>query len=585
MSIPTSKSTHAEIHAAAQLFRKGRKAEAFLAYERIAKQAGDDPAVNRQLGLLCTEFGRLDDAIAHLRVAVENDPDNAQNLSDLGVALHQDFQFDEAYDVFERSVSLDDEMMLAHHGLGAILMHRQDFAAARAPLERAHKLKPKDASVRTNLALTLAHLNEHELALEHAEKALAQDRSSAAAHYAKGRILTELGRTDDALRFLTATIRRHPEFGGAYDLLARLKKFSAEDEPFIRMTERALEQSMPANERRGLHSSLGKMYDDCRNYEQAYEHYRRANILQKKPYDIRRDYKRLKQSRKIFNKEFIRERQAHGHKSDEPVFVVGMPRSGTTLIERLIAAHPRGAGAGELPDIQRIANEFMPHDNLTRASSFVRERLTSEAIREAGEEYLVALRRGHVGAERIVDKMPGNYADLGLITVLFPNARIIHAKRNPLDSCLSCYFQNFAQIRWANDFAVIGEVYRIYQEFMAHWHKVLPEGKIIEIQYEDLIEDPETHGRRLLEGCGLSWDAKSLEFYRQKGIVKTASLWQVRQPIYKTSRRRWMNYAPYIGELANALAPYLQDDRALLAEHGITLDSGGRGGWLKRMFG
>ena len=195
------------------------------------------------------------------------------------------------------------------------------------------------------------------------------------------------------------------------------------------------------------------------------------------------------------------------------------------------------------------------------------------------------MRQAREHAGRIVDKQPFNYYHLGLISVLFPNATIVHAVRHPLDVCLSCYFQNFTELPWTNDFGSIASFYRLYREFMDYWRKVLPEGKIVDFEYESVVEDPETQGRRLLEACGLRWDAGVLEFYRQEGVVRTASMWQVRQPIYRGSRMRWKNYAGHLRALASDLAEYLQEDREELAEFGIEIPRSSGIGWIRRLTG
>jgi hypothetical protein len=204
-------------------------------------------------------------------------------------------------------------------------------------------------------------------------------------------------------------------------------------------------------------------------------------------------------------------------------------------------------------------------------------------MRDLAERYLDILRQGREPAARIVDKLPTNFLFLGLITALFPNATIIHAIRHPLDSCLSCYFQNFTSIRWANDLGVISQVYTVYRKSMANWERVLPEGSILHVRYEELVEDPQTHTRRMIEACGLEWDESVLDFFQKKSVVRTASIMQSRQPIYKTSKQRWVNYAQHLQPLVSGISEYLDDDKPLLAEHGLELRS--NTGWLKRMFG
>ena len=573
----------AEIQKAVRHLRNGRRVDALLVYDEVAKRAGDSVAVHVGLGHLCSELGNRRQAVTHYRTAVDHEPDNAHYLGHLGIALQQMGQAEEAFEILTRAMAGNAEIPSVLHGLGIIFMDRADYAQARNYLEKAQQMTPGDGNIRTNLATVLARVNEHELALKHAEKGLKLNPTNRNAHYAVGRVLTELGRGDEAIRHFEKTIRQHKTFGGAYDLLARMKKFTASDRPFIDKTEKVLQQGMPAKERACVHFALGKMYDDCGEWEKAFEHFGQANLLQKKDYDMKRARQHFKQMKKIFNAQSLQEYQVLGHASEQAVFIVGMPRSGTTLMEHMIASHPKATGAGELPEIPRISRLISPEDGRRYSAATARSMLTDENITNYAESYLGVLQQGANGADRIVDKLPGNVFYLGLISILFPNATIIHATRHPLDTCLSCYFQNFTNVRWANDLAVIADIYDLYREVIAYWQSVLPKGKIVDVHYEQLIEEPEVHGRQMLEACGLDWDRENLEFYKKDKVVRTASLWQVRQPIYQSSKKRWKNYAAHIGQLADALSDYLQDDREELANHAIDLAAPSRMSWWNKL--
>lgn len=571
-----------EIGKAAQALRNGRRAEAVALYEDIAAKARDDVAAQVQLGHLCNELDVPDRAAVHYAAALEAEPGNAQYLAFLAVAYQQHGRQEDAFPLFERAESIDAGIFEVLHGLGIYYLWRSDYRKARDYLDRALQRRPGDAGVHTNLATTLSHLDEHELALQHARRALKIDPSARNAHYAVGGILTQLGRTDEAIRHFEQTIRQHKTFGAAYDLLARVKKFTDADRAFIERTEKILERGMPARERFCIHYALGKMYDDCKQWDKAFAHFTQANLLKKRPFDLKEERKVFRQMQRVFTAASLAGYRTMGDDTDQPVFIVGMPRSGTTLMERMIASHPLGAAAGELDEMTHIAAEVSESATSKDYAVKMRRNLTPENIRRYAERYLRVLRQGREGAERIVDKMPGNYRNLGLIAVLFPNATIIHSIRNPLDTCLSCYYQNFTNIRWANSFDSIAAMYGLYRDAMAYWRSVLPAGKIIDVRYEELIDDPESECRRLLDACGLEWDDRSLDFHRDGGAVKTASLWQVRQPIYKSSAMRWTNYAPHLAELAGYLATYLQEDRQRLAEHGIDLPAPRRG-WFRRL--
>lgn len=571
----------ADIREASLLLRKDRRPDALLIYHDVKKQAGRDAVVRHELGQLCEQFGDVDEAITHYRVAAEEAPDIPYYLSALGIAYLNSGELDAARETLEQAMNLKADMPEVLHGLGIYAMRRADYLSAVDYLERSARAKPGDASVRINLAMSLTKLNQHERALEHARKAVKLDNSDAGAQLALCTTLTEIGQLDEAVRHLEAAVRKNRSFGPAYDLLARIKKFSPADDTFIGKAEKVLDQSMPAHERYTLHYALGKMHDDCGRYEEAFAHYRQANTLQRKDYDSSVDQTLLRDMKKAFTAAAIQTLSAGGHASAEPVFIVGMPRSGTTLMEQMIASHPLGAGAGELPEIPRLAGSILPAGSRRKIAARARAELTADRISEHAEHYLSVLRQGQPdAAERIVDKMPSNFFFVGLIHCLFPNATVIHAIRHPLDICLSCYFQSFAELPWSNDFMTIARMYGVYRDAMDYWHRVLPAGKILDVHYEQLVDDTDAQARRMISGCGLPWDDQVLDFYEQKRVVKTASIAQSRQPIYKSSKKRWMNYAPHLSELANELQEYLVDDREKLAEFGIRLRR--RGSLLKR---
>lgn len=580
---PDSKSVIADIQKAAQLLKSGQRGGAVALYHQIAGRAGSSPVVQLQLGFLCEQIGDVDQAITHYEVAVEGDTKNPANLGILGVAYLNSGELGKSGEVLKRALSLNPNSIEVNHGLGVYYMRQADYESAVGFLEHAAALKPGDPSIRVNLATTLSRLDRFEDAHDHIKKALKLDDSSPNAHLRYGEILAQTGDIESATRHMEAALRKHPGNGGLYDQLARYRKFSKEDAALIMKAEKALSRSMRPRERCGLLYALGKMHDDCREYEKAFGYYEQANLLKKKPYDVHLDDKLRRAQAKTFSASFLDEVRDRGHESKQPVFIVGMPRSGTTLMEQIIGGHPDGAGAGELPAIPAISNELFDATRGLRPADKVRAELTAGKLGELAERYLGILQQGRGSVARIVDKLPSNFLFLGLIRAIFPNATIIHAIRNPLDCCLSCYFQNFTDLRWANDLEVISKIYGIYRNSMADWEKTLAPGSILHVRYEDLVEDPETHARRMIEACGLDWDESVLKFFRQKSIVRTASIMQSRQPIYKTSKQRWTNYAQHLQPLVSGIKDYLGDDKELLAEHGLELRS--NGGWLRKVFG
>jgi len=580
---PDSKSLIADIQKAAQLLKSGQRSGAVALYHQIAGRAGSSPVVQIQLGFLCEQIGDVDQAIIHYEIAVEGDKENPANLGILGVAYLNAGELGKSGEVLKRALSLNPDSIEANHGLGVYHMRQADYESAVGFLEHAAALKPGDASIRGGLATTLSRLDRFEEAHDHIKRALKLDNSNPDVHLRYGEILAQTGDIESATRHVEAALRKHPGNGGLYDQLARYRKFSNEDAALIKKAEKALSRGMPPRERWGLLYALGKMHDDCGEYEKAFGYYEQANLLKKKPYDVDRDDKLRRAHAKTFSASFLDEVRSWGHESKQPVFIVGMPRSGTTLMEQIIGGHPDGAGAGELSTIPTISKELFDATRVLKPADKVRAELTAGKIGELAERYLGILQQGRGSAARIVDKLPTNFLFLGLIKAVFPNATIIHAVRNPLDSCLSCHFQNFTSLRWANDLDVISRIYGIYRKSMADWEKTLEPGSILHVRYEELVEDPETHARRMIEACGLEWDESVLEFFRRKSIVRTASIMQSRQPIYKTSKQRWTNYAQHLQPLVSGIADYLRDDKDLLAEHGLELRS--NGGWLRKVFG
>ncbi len=581
MNEADSKKLIEQIQEAAKLLRGGNRSEALLIYHEVKEASERHPPVELQLGYLCEEFGDIDEAITHYEIVAEQAPDQAQVLSVLGRAYLHAHELDKAFEVLEKAVELDPDIVEAQHGLGAYYMRRLDYENAIGPLERACELRPRDVGVRINLASTLEKLNRHEEALSNINRALQLDKKSPNGHLVMVEILSRTGDMEGAQKQVEKLVKLQPQFGAAYDQLARIRKFTDDDLPLIRQAEKALKHGMPPKERCNLLFAIGKMYDDCGRYDEAFASYQQANLLRKHRYDIDSDADLVKALHRAFTAKNISTLAKNGNPSAKPVFIVGMPRSGTTLMERIIASHPQGGGAGELPQMISAGHKMFPKGERRKSLKQLQDDLSKDRIEQFTEDFLRVLEQAKGDATRIVDKMPGNARFLGFIHVLFPNATIIHAMRHPLDSCLSCYFQNFAELWWSNDLPVIAREYTLYRKSMEYWKSVLPEGTILDVQYESLVEDPETHARRMLDAIGLDWDPAVLEFYRKKGVVRTASVAQTRQKIYKSSRARWMNYAEHLGPLVDGIAPYLEDDRELLAEHDIELPSGG--GWLKRL--
>jgi hypothetical protein len=334
---------------------------------------------------------------------------------------------------------------------------------------------------------------------------------------------------------------------------------TAGDSAWLKEAQRIVGLPPPPSREVHLRYALGKYFDDVAEYEQAFMNYRRANELAARArpaHDRRRVSAGIDQLIEL-GQEWVSRMRNDANRSERPVFIVGMPRSGTTLAEQILASQGAVFGAGELPFWTTAASRHAATRDGDGAA-----RGGGEAARDVGEsgegaslarlakEYLSLLRRLSADALRVVDKMPGNFLYLGLLHAALPQARIIHLRRNPIDTCLSIYFQNFGALHsYANDLEDLAHYYREYVRIMDHWRRILPAGVVLEVWYEELVEDPETWSRRMLEFIGLPWVASCLDFHRSTRPISTFSKWQARQKISASSIGRWRNYARFLGPL------------------------------------
>jgi tetratricopeptide (TPR) repeat protein len=366
--------------------------------------------------------------------------------------------------------------------------------------------------------------------------------------------LTTLGRFDEAVAAFEAALAGQPGSPDAiYQMMLATKSRSTPE--MAARIESLLKVDRPSDQKIMLHFALGKISDDMRDYARAFENYRAGNDLAaaKAPFDAAAWRAHVERSIADFPAEFFARRKSFGVDSRRPVFIVGMPRSGTTLVEQILAAHPSVAAGDGLEAMPLIATG-LPRRLGTAAPFPQCLGEVSEALsRELAGEYLAALERVDKSAARVTDKLPLNFLNLGLIALLFPNAAVIHCRRDPVDTCLSCYFTRFSShLNFSFGLESLGAYYRGYRRAMAHWQKVLPI-PILDVDYEELIADQEATSRRLVAHCGLAWDDRCLAFHETARPVMTASNWQVRQPLYKSAVARWRNYEAFLGPLRAAL--------------------------------
>ena len=556
-----------EINKAFQLIERGKINDAENILNEISATKTDDPEIITQMGRLAFVLGEDVFAAYSFSRVIEIQPENAYVKYLLARVYFKSGRPSPALKLCNEAIEINPNLEGPYIILGQEAAERSDYVRSVEYLEKAIQLKPSEPFAYREIISSLRELDRYEEALKYAEKFL-RLQPIAVNYIPISRVLVELGRMVEATSYLEKALRIDSTCGYVYNELAVIKKFSLDDNELIKKAEKALLQSLPALQRSLIHFSLGKIYNDLKEWDKAFEHYKQGNLVGKAGVEPTALYERTDDAKKAYSKKRLKQEDLFGSDSDVPVFIVGMPRSGTTLTEQIIASHPDAEGAGELSEIIKIHAIVCGAGNLS--SKELDKKLSKENLVKYAADYLQVLCKGREGAIRIVDKMPDNFMFLGLIHMLFPKARIIHVARNPLDTCLSCYFQAFASVPETYDLDWLVKRYRFYRKTMSYWKRMLPEGAILDIKYEELIEDPELQSRRIIEFCELPWDDSCLDFHRKKRAISTASVWQARQPIYTSSRKRWHNYAPYIEKLVSGLGDYLdEEDIAELRERGI----------------
>jgi tetratricopeptide (TPR) repeat protein len=479
-------------------------------------------------------------------------PLQADALNLLGVLCAQEGQPEAAIHLLTRAAAARPKDGDILNNLGRFLLETWRFEEARDPLERAVALQPYDVNARYNLAGVLRQLGESERALELWSEVLADDAHVRSTRIGMIEILSELGRFEEAEAAAREALEAIPETSAAYLCLARIRRFDTDD-GFLQMIERRIPLAPTGMDEALLRFAAGKVCEDLKRYDDAFDHFALANSKAHAEFDLGRAEAARRAQAWVFTEAFFRDRQGWGFDSEAPVFIVGMPRSGTSLVEQMLAAHPEVCGLGEITAFERAARlsaDISPADEPYPLSV---PDLTHFGAEMLGRRYMTAISRRATGARRIIDKTPHNFEHLGLIALTLPRAKIIHCRRAPIDTCLSCWTTPFADPHAFNrSFADLGAYYRGYRMLMDHWRQVLPI-QVLDVDYEELVRAPEAQARRMVDFLRLDWTPEVLAFHRDKRAVRSPALWQVRQPLYASSIGRWRNYAGRLDALREAL--------------------------------
>jgi tetratricopeptide (TPR) repeat protein len=534
----------------------GRFAGAAEVYREAVRAEPDSVPPLLNLGKILNVLGAWPEAVAVLRHAVALAPADAQVHQQLGMALSETGHGDEALGHFEKAVALAPDRSDVHCDLGAMLLKLKRPQQAAESYRRALTITPRSPAALCGLGETMGVLSQHDEAVSCFDRAIALAPDFALAHFNRGTALTYLGRKQDAAKAFVRAAELDPGSMAFRRALLGLEKVSTGNEHLKALEALAAGRRDPA-ENIALHFALAKAYDDIGDHSRAMTEWRQGNAAKRSlsRYDIENDLARFRAIAATFTAGFLSAQAASGETSDVPVFVIGMPRSGTTLVEQILASHPDVFGAGE----QVILPDFINSGRAGRDFPASVGALGREEWRALGADYVERLRALAPQAARITDKLPLNFQLVGLIRIALPHARVVHVMRNPLDTCFSCYSVLLDDdLDFSCDLADLGRYYRGYRGLMDHWRTVLPPDAMLEIRYESLVADIETQARRLVDYCGLPWDARCLAFHETDRPVETASVLQVRRPLYDTSVGRAARYAAWLEPLRHALGDALE---------------------------
>jgi tetratricopeptide (TPR) repeat protein len=469
--------------------------------------------------------------------------------------------FDDAQLLLEAALDLEPDYRAARFDYAQVLAKRHMHQRAREEAEKLLAADPADRNSRTLYALTCVGLGQHERAIELYQELLPGATQPAELHLSVAHSLKTLGRTEEAIAEYHVAAATRPGYGDAWWSLANLKTYRFTDRELEEM--RAVEAATTTSvvDRYHLCFALGKALEDREAYEMSFEYYARGNALKRSASHYRMEVleRNTRMQIEVCTPELFARNRDAGAPDPDPIFIVGLPRSGSTLIEQILASHSAVEGTQELGDVPRIVTDLRGREmepDQPRYPAVLGE-MSATDFRRLGEQYLHDTRVYRTGKARFIDKMPNNFRHIGLIQLMLPNAKIIDARREPMACCFGNLKQLFA---YGQEFSYgiedIASYYRTYLELMGHWDAVLP-GRVLRLHYEDLVEDLEGHVRRLLEYCGLEFEPACVEFYRTERSVRTASSEQVRQPIYREGLEQWRHYEPWLGPLREALGDAL----------------------------
>ena len=536
--------------------------------DAVLKQAASMSPVQAKLEEATRLFiaGKFRESEKLTQALVRENPDNVNAALLLARIAIMAKCFEDARVILERITQTKPRFVAAWHDLATVLKELHHYEEAVSILENAVSIEPNNALTHYYHGAALAMAARPEDAVDAYRTAVTLDPKIPGAHIGLGHVLKTVGDQEGGIEAYRQAIELRPNFGETYYSLSNLKTFRFNDSEIENMQTRLANDKLPIDCRVHFAFSIGKAFEDQKQYDNAFEHYRLANQLHRDSiaYDPVQTEVAHRRMCEIFDDEFFARHRAGGYGCErpDPIFIVGLPRSGSTLLEQILASHSQVDGTSELPDISMIA-QGLTEPKTGRVFPGCMTDMGPEELARLGQQYLTQTQRHRGSSPFFTDKMPNNFAYTGFIKAILPNAKIIDARRHPMDSCFGSFKQHFAKGQtFTYDLFELGEFYLEYDLMMAHWNKVLP-GQVLRVQYENVVENLEDEVKRILTFCELPFEEGCVNFHETERAVRTASSEQVRQPIYKGAVATWKRFGTHLDELREILSPLLPEEDKL----------------------
>ncbi|RUW46390.1 sulfotransferase family protein [Mesorhizobium sp. M1A.F.Ca.ET.072.01.1.1] len=542
---------------ALQLHQAGRRQEAESLYRQVLGQQPNHAAALHFLGLLLHQTGRSEEGLDLIEQSVTLQPQNADFLNNMGTVMRDLGRVAAAVDFFRGAVDIRPDQLAARDNLGSSLKQLGQFEGAEEIYRGTIGRNPFHVRARIGLAETLQEAGRLDEAIALFRESLSIRPKDAELLYGLGVALMEKGKLAEAADLARQAVAIAPAMAKAWLLLTQVKRQTERDAELAGMEAEHAKAPQDSLARMQLSFGLGKANDDLKDYGRAFDYFAEGNAIRRKgiDYDPVRTRDEFEAMKSAFDKDFFEKHRPSDISDDTPIFVVGMPRSGTTLVEQIIASHPQVFGAGELSILKSVVGKQFPMSMPGGFPSGIAD-MPDKAFAEAGQAYIDMLHARYPGFRHVTDKMPGNFLLVGFLHMMLPKAKIVHCARDAAATCLSIFKVHFRgdSHRYGYDLGELADFHNLYTDIMAHWHKVLP-GVVHDVRYEDFVADQEGQTRALMAHLSLPWDDKVLAFHETDRPVRTASAAQVRQPMYQGSVDLWKRY----GERLKPLLVKLQN--------------------------